>query len=215
MDQAIFHLINERWTNPAFDLFMAAISNSEIWKPLIILAALAVLIFGGFKGRAFLLCLLLTLVLNEQLTNFLKKTIDRHRPKQVQPVRMVVLQKAQPAFLTLFKRPDIRYSDATDRNRSGPSFPSGHMTDNTTIAVCCTAFFRKRGWIYWIMAAAIGYSRIYLGAHWPSDILGTLLLATGETLLVLAAFEALWRTLGPRWASKLYQRHPTLLLPKS
>ena len=61
MDQAIFHLINERWTNPALDLFMAAISDIEIWKPFVILLVLYALIFGGFKGRAFVFCLGLTL----------------------------------------------------------------------------------------------------------------------------------------------------------
>ena len=36
MDRTVFHLINEQWTSPALDLFMAALSNSEIWKPLFI-----------------------------------------------------------------------------------------------------------------------------------------------------------------------------------
>ena len=52
MDQTLFHLINEQWTHPALDLFMAAISNVDIWKPFIILLVLYALIFGGFKGRA-------------------------------------------------------------------------------------------------------------------------------------------------------------------
>jgi hypothetical protein len=68
---------------------------------------------------------------------------------------MVELQRARPEFLTLFKKPRIRFSDQTDRNRSGPSFPSGHTTNNTVIAVCCTIFFRRRGWFYWIVAANI------------------------------------------------------------
>ena len=49
MDQTLFHLINEQWTNPALDLFMAAISNPDIWKPLIVILVLYALIFGGFK----------------------------------------------------------------------------------------------------------------------------------------------------------------------
>ena len=36
MDQAVFHLINERWTHPALDLFMAAISDVTIWKPFLV-----------------------------------------------------------------------------------------------------------------------------------------------------------------------------------
>jgi undecaprenyl-diphosphatase len=212
MDQTLFHLINERWTNPVLDLFMAAISNIEIWRPLLIVIALGVVIFGGFKGRAFILCLLISLLIAEQVTSILKSAIDRHRPKQVQSVRMVQLQKARPEFLTLFKKPTIRYSDQSDRHRSGPSFPSGHVTNNTVIAMCCTLFYRRRGWLYWIITFAIGYSRIYLGAHWPSDVLATLFLAAGETLFILGALELLWRWAVARWAPDFYERHPSLVL---
>ena len=85
MDQWLFHLINERWTHPALDLFMAAISDIEIWKPLLILLGLCILIFAGFKGRAFIICLVLALVVADYfLVSTLKRAIDRRRPKQVQ-----------------------------------------------------------------------------------------------------------------------------------
>ena len=211
MDQTLFHLINERWTNPALDLFMAAISNSQIWKPVFVVIVLIMVVFGGFKARACIICILLSLLVAEQFTGLLKTAFDRRRPKQVQVVRMVELQKTRPMFLTLFKEPEIRYSDQSDRNNSGPSFPSGHMTSNTVIAVCLTLFYRRRGALYWILTAAIGYSRIYLGAHWPSDIFATFFLAAGETLLILAVLELLWRWVAPRFVPVLYARHPSLI----
>jgi undecaprenyl-diphosphatase len=211
MDQALFHLINEKWTNPALDLFMAAISDIDIWKPFLILIALALLVWGGFKGRAFVFCLLISLLIGDQVTASLKKVVNRHRPKQVQSVRMVGLQKARPEFLTLFKKPNVHLSTEADRKSSGPSFPSGHMTNNTVIAMCCTLFYRRRGAFYGIITAAIGYSRIYLGAHWPSDVLGTLFLAAGETLLIVVALELLWRWVAKRWAPEIYERHSSLI----
>jgi Membrane-associated phospholipid phosphatase len=154
--------------------------------------------------------LVLSLVIAELFTGVIKSVVDRHRPKQVESVRMVELQRTHPKLMSLSKKPTIRFSGQSDRNRSGPSFPSGHMTNNTVIAVYCTLFYRRRGWLYWIVTAAVGYSRIYLGAHWPSDVIATLFLAAGEALLLLGLFELIWRTAARKWAPNVYARHPSL-----
>jgi undecaprenyl-diphosphatase len=215
MDQTLFHFINERWTNHFLDLFMAGISDVDIWRPILVIIFLGALIFGGFRARACICCLFLSLFVAQQVTHALKSAIHRSRPKQVQTVRLVQLAKAHPEFRALFKKPIARYSGQSDRTRSDPSFPSGHMTNNTVIAVCLTLFYGRRGALYWIVDAAMAYSRIYLGAHWPSDVVGTLFLAAGETLLVVAALELAWKWIASKWMPAIFERHPSLIINPS
>ena len=190
---------------------MGALSDAEIWRPLFVAVGISALLFGGFKTRSFVICLVLSLLIGSLVTSALKSAVDRPRPKQVESVRMVQLQKARPKFLTLFKEPIIRFSASSDRSRSGPSFPSGHVATNTIIAVFCTVFYR-RGWLYWFVTAAVGYSRIYLGSHWPSDVLATVFLGIGESLLLLAFFELVWRAVARKLVPQLFASHSSLIV---
>src|SRR5213075_1773311 len=98
-----------------------------------------------------------------------------------------------------------------ERARSGASFPSGHTNNNTLIAIWCTIFYRRWGKFYWIIAAAVAYSRIYLGAHWPSDVIATFFLSAGETLLIIGLLELIWRTVVRKWSPQFFARHPSLI----
>ena len=211
MEQSLFHAINQQWTSPALDLFMAGLSDSQIWQPFLIAIGICALIFGGFKARALVVCLGISLAIAGLVTSVLKSNVGRPRPKHVQVVRMVQLQKARPKFLTLFKKPLVRFSGSSDRTRSGPSFPSGHTVNNAIAATYFTLFYRRRGWLYWLVALAVGYSRIYLGAHWPGDVAASLFLGIAEALLLLGLFELIWKIAARNWLPKVFGRHPSLI----
>src|SRR5438045_8895923 len=134
MDQSLFHASNQQWTSPALDLFMSGLSDPQILMPYLIVIGIDALVFGGFKARALVICLVISLAIAGLVTSALKSNVARHRPKHVQSLRMVQLQKARPKFLTLCKKPVIRVSDSSDLTSSGPSCPCGHPLNHTMAA---------------------------------------------------------------------------------
>lgn len=66
-----------------------------------------------------------------------------------------------------------------------PSFPSGHTSDAFVLATALSLAFPRRYVIVpaYLWAAAIAYSRMSLGVHYPVDVLVGILIGSGAALL--------------------------------
>jgi len=212
MDQTLFIWINSKMAGPLLDRLMAPFSASLLpWVPWLLLVIVGVMIFGCFKSRAMVVVALVTVGLCDGVVVYgIKKAVGRLRPNQVETVRRVELQRTEPRFLAIWKQPTVRLSVPRGGERKGRSFPSGHTANHFAVAAVLALFYRRWGWLYGLVALTVGFSRIYVGVHWPSDVFASIFVGTGVGILGVAAAESLWRWVGLRWWPRLWERHPSL-----
>ncbi len=196
---------------------MALLSSWDAWWPLLVLLIIVVAIRGGFRARAFLLTAALAAGVSDGLIcKPLKAIVDRPRPHQsVEGVRQVDLRKASPRILAVALPIKAKLSHLPEPGRSidGRSFPSSHTASTSAVALIAFAFYRRRGLWALLLPVFVGYSRIYTGSHWPSDVAGSFFIGLAAGAAALALAQWLWRTAGTRLLPQASTAHPTLLAP--
>lgn len=153
LDQNLFLFLNSH-NSPFWDQVMYNISGTVIWIPLY----LAILVALGIKyKRKFLVIILMIIIaitLSDQGSVFFKNNVHRLRPCH------------EPALEGL-----VHFVKGICGGKYG--FVSSHASNSFMVAILTLLLIRRRWFTYGIIfwAMMIGYSRIYLGVHYPGDVI--------------------------------------------
>jgi membrane-associated phospholipid phosphatase len=156
--------------NDAAREFFLRFTDLAAQRVLVVGAALVMLVLA-FKREWWLALIWTTVTFGGfKLVTLLKAYYDRTRPSFIDPIVI------EPS----------------------PSMPSGHAADATLVfgmlAYLWIRFTRRSGWIatpfLGVFVASIGFSRVYLGVHFVSDVVAGILIGAGVVALGVAAAEA-------------------------
>jgi undecaprenyl-diphosphatase len=169
LDTSLFLAINGLHTS-FFDQFMFAVSAKLIWIPLY--AAVLYVLIKHWKREAIwlVLALVLCIVISDQVASgVLKHLVKRLRPSHAEELKGLVHL-------------------VNDYAGGMYGFASSHAANAFGFALLSSLLFKQKTYTYAIFAWALitAYSRIYLGVHYPLDIVG------GAFIGVLAALICYW-----------------------
>ncbi|MFQ5428330.1 MAG: phosphatase PAP2 family protein [Thermodesulfobacteriota bacterium] len=163
LDTAIFFLINERLSSSVLDAVMPFITDKSHFIALGLIGVILILIKGKKAHKRTLILLAITVIISDFAAANLKELFGRVRPcHALEGVNLLV------------------------GCGGSYSFPSGHATNIFAAMVMLSLRHTKFMPFFLFAAAAVAYSRVYVGVHYPLDIIGGAILGT------LVAFAIYW-----------------------
>jgi undecaprenyl-diphosphatase len=172
LDSWLFYLINKGLENPLFDSLMPFITANQSWYLVYFFLILWLLFNKDKRLRYGLIVLIVTIVFVDQMnSSFLKELFGRLRPcHTLSDIRLLV-----PCG-------------------GGKSFPSSHAANNFAAATVLSFFIKKYRYVYFATAFLVSFSRIYVGVHYPFDVLAGAVFGVATGLLFVWIFIKLEKT---------------------
>src|SRR5262245_32845947 len=223
IDTGAFRFVNLRLGNPVLDWLMPFVSSNDFFYPTAVVLCGLVAWKGGLRGRLCVALLLAIVLIGDNwVTNTVKKAVGRPRPFMVMEDTRV-RGRAQNILAGRLEDEDTNRetgglnermasnSRAPREGRRPNSMPSGHAANWFAATMVAFVFYRRSLRFMLPLALLVGFSRIYNGVHYPSDVLAGAIVGSGYALGAVWSLDVVWQWLGKRWFPLWWQQQPSLI----